>query len=254
MGNQKKKEVIRMLITSTNNKHIKELAKLKDKKYRDSSDVFLVETKHLVMEAYKEGLIKELILEKNEIYPLDVDTLYVSNEVIKKLSSTDTPSKVMAVVYKKKEVQELGEKILILDNIQDPGNLGTIIRSAVAFNIDTIVLSNNTVDLYNPKVIRSTQGMLFHINIIKREAGRFINKLKSEDYKIVGTKVTNGHNVKDAKIYSHFALVIGNEGQGISREVDELCDEYLYIKMNENCESLNASVAASILMYEINNK
>lgn len=243
-----------MLITSTNNEHIKELVRLKDKKYRDISNSFLVETKHLVMEAYKEGLIRELILEKDELYPLDVDTLYVSREVLKKLASTNTPSKVMAVVNKKKEIDNIGEKILILDNIQDPGNLGAIIRSAVAFNIDTIVLSNDTVDLYNPKVVRATQGMMFHINIIRRNTISFIHELKQEGYKIVGTKVTNGHDVREAKIYSHFALVIGNEGRGISYDVDNLCDEYLYIRMNENCESLNASVAASILMYEINNK
>lgn len=243
-----------MLITSTNNEHIKQLAKLQNKKYRDESDVFLVETKHLVMEAYREGLIKELILDKDELFPLDVETLYVSREVMRKLSSTNTPPKVMAVVYKKKEQPTYGEKILILDNIQDPGNLGTIIRSAVAFNIDTIVLSPNTVDLYNSKTVRSNQGMMFHINIIKRDPIIFIQELKQEGYKIVGTKVTNGHDVRESKIYSHFALVIGNEGQGISHDVDALCDEYLYIRMNENCESLNASVAASILMYEINNK
>ena len=243
-----------MLITSVNNEHIKELVKLKDKKYRDQSDTFLVETKHLVLEAYKEGLVKELIFEQNELFPLDVDTLYVSPEVLKKLSSTNTPSKVMAVVYKKKEIDRVGEKVLILDNIQDPGNLGTIIRSAVAFNIDTIVLSNDTVDLYNPKVVRSNQGMMFHVNIIKRDIISFIHELKNEGYKIVGTKVTNGHDVRDAKIYSHFALIIGNEGKGISYDVDNLCDEYLYIKMDNNCESLNASVAASILMYEISKK
>lgn len=243
-----------MLITSVNNEHIKELIKLKTKKYRDVSDTFLVETKHLVMEAYKAGLIKELILEKNEIYPLDVNTTYVTREILKKISSTDTPPTVMAVVYKKKELLTIGEKVLILDNIQDPGNLGTIIRSAVAFNMDTIVLSNDTVDLYNPKVVRSNQGMMFHINIIRRNTHSFINELKNNDYKIVGTKVTNGKDVRTASIYSHFALVIGNEGRGISKDIDDLCDEYLYIKMNDKCESLNASVAASILLYEINNK
>lgn len=243
-----------MLITSINNEHIKELVKLKDKKYRDESNTFLVETKHLVMEAYKAGLIKELILEKNEIYPLGVPTTYVTKEILKKISSTDTPPTVMAVVYKKQEEYNIGEKILILDNIQDPGNLGTIIRSAVAFNIDTIILSNDTVDLYNPKVVRSNQGMMFHINILRGNTHKLINELKEKDYKIVGTKVTNGHDVRTAHIYSHFALVIGNEGRGISKEIDDLCDEYLYISMNDKCESLNASVAASILLYEINNK
>lgn len=243
-----------MLITSIKNEHIKELVKLKEKKYRDETKTFLVETKHLVLEAYKSGLIKELILEQNEIFPIDVPTTYVSKEVLKKLSSLESPSNVMAVVNKREETNNIGEKVLILDKIQDPGNLGTIIRSAVAFNIDTIICSKDTVDVYNPKVVRASQGMMFHIPILTKNIENFIPELKKQDYKIVGTKVTNGHDVRTSSIYSHFALVIGNEGQGISKNIDELCDEYLYIKMNENCESLNASVAASILMYEINNK
>ena len=237
-----------MLITSTKNPYIKKLASLKEKKNRDKENIFLVETKHLVLEAYKTGVIKELILEANEIFPLDVKTLYVSKEVLKKLSSLDNPPTVMAVVEK------IGEKVLILDKIQDPGNLGTIIRSAVAFNIDTIICSKDTVDVYNPKVVRSSQGMMFHIPILIEDTEKIIKELKEKDYKIIGTKVTNGHDVRTSSIYSHFALVIGNEGQGISKNIEELCDEYLYIKMNENCESLNASVAASILLYEINNK
>ena len=243
-----------MLITSVHNEHIKELVKLKEKKYRDESNTFLVETKHLVLEAYKAGLIKELILEQDEIFPLDVPITYVSKEVLKKLSSVESPSKVMAVVNKREVENTYGEKVLILDRIQDPGNLGTIIRSAVAFNIKTIICSPDTVDFYNPKVVRASQGMMFHIPILVKDTKEVINELRNNDYKIVGTKVTNGKDVRTASIYSHFALIIGNEGQGISKEIDEMCDEYLYIKMNENCESLNASVAASILLYEINNK
>ena len=242
-----------MLITSLNNEHIKEILKLKEKKYRDLSNSFLIEGRHLVLEAHREKKIVELILEKDELFPLDVNTLYVSSNVMNKLSDLKTPSNVMAVVEKLDE-KPIGEKILILDDIQDPGNLGTIIRSAVAFNFDTIVLSPKTVDLYNPKVVRSTQGMMFHINIIVREPAIFVKKLKKEGYKIVGTKVTNGVDVRNSKTYSHFALIIGNEGKGMSEELSELCDEYLYIKMNDQCESLNASVAASILMYEISNK
>lgn len=242
-----------MLITSLNNEHIKEIIKLKEKKYRDLSNTFLIEGRHLVLEAHREKKIVELILEQDELFPLDTNTLYVSSNVMKKLSDLSTPSNVMAVVEKLDE-KPIGEKILILDNIQDPGNLGTIIRSAVAFNFDTLVLSPKTVDLYNPKVVRSTQGMMFHINIIVKEPVSFINELKNEGYKIVGTKVTNGVDVRDSKTYSHFALIIGNEGKGMSEELSELCDEYLYIKMNDQCESLNAAVAASILMYEISNK
>ena len=244
-----------MLITSVQNKHIKELVRLKEKKYRDEVGAFLVETRHLVLEAYKAGLVKELILEEHEIFPLDVPTLYVSYDVLKKLSSLESPSSIMAVVDKREDkLDNFGEKVLILDRIQDPGNLGTIIRSAVAFNIDTIVCSKDTVDVYNPKVVRASQGMMFHIPILFRDLTDVIEILKKRDYKIVGTSVIDGHDVRDASIYSHFALVIGNEGQGMSDEVSSLCDEYLYIKMNENCESLNASVAASILLYEINNK
>lgn len=242
-----------MLITSLNNEHIKEINKLKEKKYRDSTKTFLVEGRHIVLEAYREGLIKELILEKDELFPLDAPTTYVTRDIIKKLSSTESPSNVMAVVNKKEEAS-IGEKILILEDIQDPGNLGTIIRSALAFGIDTIVLSPKTVDLYNSKVVRSTQGMLFHINIIVREITSFIEELKLDNYKIVGTKVTNGTDVRKSRTYSHYALIIGNEGNGMSDEVTSLCDEYLYIKMNEQVESLNAGVAASILLYELYNK
>ncbi len=242
-----------MLITSINNEHIKEINKLKEKKYRDMTNTFLIEGKHIVLEAYKEGLIKELILEQDELFPLNSPTTYVSKEILKKLSSMESYSNVMAVAQKIKE-KEIGEKILILEDIQDPGNLGTIIRSACAFGIDTIVLSPKTVDLYNPKVIRATQGMIFHINIIVREVIPFIEEIKKDNYKIVGTRVTDGKDVRQSKTYSHYALIIGNEGRGMSSEIQELCDEYLYIKMNEQVESLNAAVAASILLYELYNK
>ena len=217
------------------------------------TNTFLIEGKHIVLEAYKEGLIKELILEQDELFPLNSPTTYVSKEILKKLSSMESYSNVMAVAQKIKE-KEIGEKILILEDIQDPGNLGTIIRSACAFGIDTIVLSPKTVDLYNPKVIRATQGMIFHINIIVREVISFIEEIKKDNYKIVGTRVTDGKDVRQSKTYSHYALIIGNEGRGMSSEIQELCDEYLYIKMNEQVESLNAAVAASILLYELYNK
>ncbi len=242
-----------MLITSLNNDHVKELAKLKEKKYRDSVNAFLVEGEHLVLEAYKAGLIKELILEKDRLFPINVPTTYVTNDIIHKISCLESPSDVMAVVSKKEE-DNIGEKILILDDIQDPGNLGTIIRSAVAFGIDTLVLSPNTVDLYNPKVIRSTQGMIFHLNIIIRPLNEFIENLKKDNYKILGTKVTSGIDVKDSKTYSHFALIMGNEGSGVKEEILDSCDECLYIKMNEECESLNVGVATSILLYELYNR
>lgn len=242
-----------MIITSMNNDHIKELIKLKYKKYRNITNSFLVEGQHLVLEAYKCGLIKELILKDDFLFPISIKPTYVTTEILKKLSDNPSVPKVMAVVNKKCETV-IGEKVLILDNIQDPGNLGTIIRSCVAFNIDTLILSKDTVDLYNPKVIRSTQGMLFHLNIIIRDLKEVITTLKEEGYKIIGTKVTHGIDVKESKTYSHYALIMGNEGSGVREDILSLCDEYLYIKMNEKCESLNVGVASSILLYELNNK
>ena len=232
-----------MIITSLNNEKIKYLTKLNQKKYR--SDTFLVEGKHLVEEAYKKNLVKLLIV--LEDYKLDnidnVDTIKVSYDVMKKISLTDTPPKIMAEVIKKED-KKIGNKVIILDDITDPGNLGTIIRSAVAFNFDTVILSNNTTDLYNPKVIRATEGMLFNINIIRDNLLNIIPKLKEEKYFILGTKVTNG---KDITKYRNI-----NETRGMNRDLDNLCDDYIYIKMNNKCESLNVGVSASILMYELN--
>ena len=156
-----------MLITSLDNDRIKGYVKLKDRKYRKKEKKFIVEGMHLVLEACKKGIVEELILEKDVVLPINLPTIYVTNEIIHKISEMESPSNVMALCNMT-EGEIIGEKILMLDEIQDPGNLGTIIRSAVAFNVDTIVLSPNTVDLYNPKVIRSTQGMMFHINIVTK--------------------------------------------------------------------------------------
>lgn len=243
-----------MVITSLNNEHIKKLNKLKEKKYRDQTNTFIIEGEHLVYEAIKKELVKEIIvLEGEDFYSDSVKITYVSKEVMKKLSSMDSYPNVIGICTKKEEEQIKGNA-LILDDLQDPGNLGTMIRSAVAFNIDTIVLSPRTVDLYNQKVIRSTQGMLFHINIIVKDLEEIIKELKQNNYKIYGTKVDNGKDIKEINIKDKYALVIGNEGNGMSEKVSNLCDEYLYIKMNTRVESLNAAVAASILMYEMENK
>jgi TrmH family RNA methyltransferase len=239
-----------MVITSVNNNHIKELSKLKDKKYRDSTNTYLIETKHLVEEAYKQNLLQELIILDKEDYTLDVPITYVSVEVMKKLATTNTPSSILGVVKKKEENNYLGNKILVLDNIQDPGNLGTIIRSGVAFDVDTIVLSNDTVDLYNPKVIRSSEGMFFHINIIKRDLPSFLDELKENNYTIYGTNVKNGNLVSDITSKSKYALIMGNEGNGVSKELLDRCNSYIYIPMNKTCESLNVGVATSIILYE----
>lgn len=239
-----------MVLTSIDNDKVKFWKKLENKKYRDEHGLYLVEGLHLVLEAYKAGVMEELILEEHENFPIEVKTTYVSNKILKHISHLDTPANVLAVCRKKEE-NELGTKLLLLDNIGDPGNLGAMIRSALAFHIDTIVLGNDTVDLYNDKVIRSSQGMLFHMNIVRRDLIPVIEGLKEQGIPIYGTKVTHGHNVKELNPTSKYALVMGNEGQGVKEEILDLCDEYLYIKMNDACESLNVAVACSIILYQL---
>ena len=233
-----------MIITSIDNKKVKELCKLYDRKYRKDSDLFIVEGKHLVAEAYKHGLLKEVY----SLEEVDYDNVtLVSDAVMKKITSlTSIPS--MIGVCKKIKEKEIGNRILILDNIQDPGNLGTIIRSAVAFSIDTIVLSSDTVDLYNPKVIRATQGMLFSVNIIIRDLIPFVPTLK--DYKKYTTNVVCGTELKSVEKSNKYAIIMGNEGQGVNKDLALECDEAIYINMNPLCESLNVAVATSIILYE----
>ena len=241
-----------MIITSLDNDNVKKWKKLCKKKYRDEFGIYLVEGEHLVEEAYKSGVLDKVIVLDGDSYLYD-NIIYVSYEVMKAISSLDTPNRIIGVCKKKESSELVGKKYLLLDGVQDPGNLGTIVRSAVAFNIDTIVLSDDTVDLYNPKVLRSTQGMIFHTNIIECDLVDVINKLHSKNITVYGTDVNNGIDARDLSDLdkTSFALVMGNEGNGVRKEIKELCDKNLYINMNENVESLNVGVATSILLYEL---
>ena len=239
-----------MLYSSIENSKIKDINKLKIKKERDKQGLFLIEGEHLIKEANKYHLLKKVLVDESYTLEEEVDAevMTCSSKVMKFLSELDTPSKVIGVC--KKSLGELkGNRILLLDNIQDPGNLGTIIRSSLAFNVDTIVLSKDTVDLYNPKVVRATQGMLFKQNIIVGDLRECLNTL--EDYTKYATKVDGGENLDDIKFEDKVAIVMGNEGNGVSNGVLSLCDKYLYIKMNSSVESLNVAVAASIILYEL---
>jgi len=245
------KLVMCMLITSLNNDKVKELVKLKEKKHRDKMGLFFVEGVDLVTEAYKNSLIEELYVLDGCENIFDMNCTYVSYDVMKKISDMESVSEYFALC-KKIEEKDIGKRIILLDDIQDPGNLGTIIRSSVAFNFDTVVVSKKTVDLYNPKTIRSTKGMIFNQNVIVRDLVSFLNEI--DNYVIYGTDVVNGVNIREEEIPSNVIFVIGNEGKGISEEVRALCDKFIYIGMNDKCESLNASVAASIIMHEVNSK
>lgn len=242
-----------MIITSLTNQEVKYLDKLKQRKYREKEKKFLVEGEHLVEEAKKKHVLEKIIVLENTLFDFDIPKLVVTKEVMKKLSSLDTPPNIIGLC-KMMEEQEVGNRILVLDTIQDPGNLGTIIRSAVAFNIDSIILSENTVDLYNPKVIRSTQGMLFHISIIRGNLEEKLVNLKEKNIPIYTTNVEDGEDIKSVKEIDKFVLIMGNEGNGVRKEIANLADKKIYIPMNPVVESLNVAVATSILLYELGDK
>lgn len=233
-----------MTISSVNNEKVKYWASLKLKKNRDKDKCFLVEGNHLIKEAKEKGLVISTI----SISDNNADFL-VTKEIMKKISDQKSISDNAAIVRYIPE-QEIKGNVLILDDIQDPGNLGTLIRSSIAFGFSNIIMSEGSVDLYNPKVIRATEGMIFHINVLRRNLLDFLPTLKGMNYKIVGTDVVSGKDIRKLK-KENIALVLGNEGNGISEDVKNLCDEFVNIKMSSNCESLNVGVAASILMYEV---
>lgn len=239
-----------MLYTSIENKKIKNIRKLNEKKYRDETNQFIIEGEHLLQEAYKHGILKEVLLEENVNLDIDIEKSYVTNNVLKYISKLDNPSKMIGICEKFNK-KEIGNKIVILDGIQDPGNLGTIIRSSVAFNVETIILSKDCVDLYNSKVLRATQGMIFNINIIEEDLEYIIPILKDKDYKIYGTKVNGGKSLKTVEKNDKFAIIMGNEGNGVKTNILDMCSDYIYIDMNKSCESLNVGVATSIILYEL---
>jgi len=240
-----------VIYSSVQNEKIKNIKKLNQKKYRDEENKFLVEGEHLVLEAYKHGYLEELIVLENTDFKLDIKMSIVTNQVLKYITELETPQKILGIC-KKINNNFIGNKVLMLDNIQDPGNLGTIIRSASAFNVDTIILSKDTVDLYNPKVIRATQGLIFNMNIIICDLEEKIKELKTNHYNILTTKVNGGKLIKNIQKKEKIVIIMGNEGKGVSEKIQNLSDEFIYIEMNEICESLNVAVATSIILYELN--
>ena len=180
------------MIESLNNEKIKYYTKLNDKKYRKSEKLFIAAGEHLVTEALKKNIGKEILLLNGEenVYG---DVTYVTSDILKKVSDLTNYPKVLAICYIKDDLKIEGN-VVALDNIKDPGNLGTIIRSAVAFNYDTILLSEECVDVYNSKVVRATEGMLFNVNIVTCDLFSTLLKLKESGYKIYGTDVVNGES------------------------------------------------------------
>lgn len=235
------------MITSTSNKTIKELIKLKQKKFRDEYKCYLIEGEHLVEEAIKAKQVECLISTKE--IKSDLPIILVNDKVMEKLSFTKSPQSIMAKC-KKECTNDLidGNRYLILDDLQDPGNIGTLIRTALAFSIDQVILSNKCVELYNDKLLRSMQGANFHISCIYRDLNEVIPELQKNNVKIIGSALENGKDMKILKKSKKIAIVVGNEGNGMNKEILSKCDEICYIPINE-IESLNVAIAGSIMMY-----
>ena len=248
------------IISSTKNEKIKELVKLQTAKGRKKTGFYLLEGEHLVEEAIKEKAPIELIVvSSNRMedyqYLLEqtaVHVLVVSEEVFQKLSMTETTQGILAAVKIENQAEPpCSGRIIVLDAVQDPGNLGTIVRTADAAGFDAVVLGTGTVDLYNDKVLRSMQGSHFHIPVFQADLREYLPVLKKQGVEVA---VTALH--RDSKDYSilqgksDVAIVVGNEGQGVSNEVIDLADIVVTIPMFGKAESLNVAIASALLMYK----
>lgn len=237
------------IIQSKDNQKIKEIRKLKQKKYRTQTGYFLIEGQHLIDEALSahQNIKVVIVSEKYDISIDDYQNVYiVPDAVMATLSSLDTPPGIMAVVQYVPPT-ETGNRVLMLEDIQDPGNMGTLIRSASAFNFDKIYLSKNCVDVFSGKVLRSTQGMLFTVNI---EVVDLVETIQSFDGDVYMTSTANATPLEGIMHQENkIAIVLGNEGSGISQALKDVVDGSIMIEMSTHTESLNVAVAGSIIMH-----
>jgi len=233
-----------MKITSVNNQLVKDTVKLHQKKYRDKTGLFVLEGYHMYEEAMRYGDVQYVFTIDESIKGSNV--YYVDDKVMEKLAQTKSSQGVLTVCHKVQK-HNVSKRVLILEKIQDPGNLGTLLRSALAFGFDTVVL-DNSVDLYNDKVIRSTQGHLFRLNILEMQTMDFIEEYPA--YKVYATAM-KGSSLTEILPQEPLAIILGNEGSGVSNEVFKKVDETISIKTN--IESLNVAVAGSIIMHFISN-
>lgn len=236
-----------MIIKSESNEKYKYINKLKKKKYRKKFNSFIVESIKIV-EQIPDDYECEFVFVNDDMkdYKTNFKKIVFSNKLFDKLSLLENPEGVSAVLKIKNKKELSSDKILLLDHIQDPGNLGTIIRSAEAFSFKDIILVNNCVDIYNEKTIRASMGSIFRLNFIESEIN-CIEDLKNKNYKLILADM-NGKSVDYYKACNKIILAIGNEANGISESLKNLSDDFVSIKMDGKIESLNAAIAASILM------
>lgn len=253
------------VISSKDNDFIKHIRKLKDKKYRDICNEFIVEGIKLIEEAIQEkAKIKKIIVCENTTKTYEISTqtrleiakyecIYVSEKIFNTITQVKNPQGIMAIIEKKANENEIDYKqdiIVVLDGIQDPGNLGTILRTVDSIGLNQIIVSKETVDAYCPKVVRSTMGAIFRVKVIETEnLVNTIKSIKKHHFKLIVTSLQTKKSIYDIN-YNKKIIVIGNEGNGVSNEIQEMSDEKVKIPMIGKTESLNASVATGIVLYE----
>lgn len=254
------------MITSTANEKIKHVTTLvKNAKARRKEGVFVVEGERIAGEIPKSVLVECFVSEDypmkdkvRKVFGYDLEPVEVSSAVFKKMSDTQSPQGILCVCrsfttpvdeyLKKKAKGDL--KLLILEGIQDPGNLGTMIRSAEGAGFDAIIADENTVDVYNPKVTRSTMGSVFRVPVIyTQDLLGVIDKVKEECITVYAAHLKGTNRYDEIKYGNRIAFLIGNEGNGLSDEISDKADKLVKIPMKGKLESLNAAVAASLLMF-----
>ena len=241
------------IITSKANSVVKNAKKLHQKKYRKS--VYLIEGWHLFEEAVQAGVTIEKIFalesyrDQLAAFP---QTVWVSEEILLDLADTQTPQGIVAVIQKEEVgLPDLHQgKFLFLEDVQDPGNVGTMIRTADAAGFTGVVVSDKSADIYSLKTLRSMQGSHFHLPIYRMSLASFIEETKKTAMPILATTLSiDSKDYRELSSLENFVLVMGNEGQGISSVIAESADQLVHIGMKGRAESLNVAVAAGILMF-----
>ena len=251
-------------ITSKDNELIKHIKKLKDKKYRDMNNEFVIEGIKLVREAIQEkAKIKQIIICddcENYDIPKDLtyeiakfDCIYVSKQVFNSITEVKNPQGILAVASKENTENEIDysqDIIVALDDLQDPGNLGTILRTVDSIGLTQILVSKGTADCFNPKVVRSTMGAIFRVKIIECEnLMETLKQAKKHHFKVMVTSLQTENSIYDVD-YNKKVIVVGNEANGVEQQIQDFADEKVKIPMLGKTESLNASVATGIVLYE----
>lgn len=259
-----------MLISSRSNPAVVAAAALKDKKYRERERTFLIEGVKLFSEAVRSGVTLEKIFvtEKHLSYAKnlapDADIIEVTDSVIEKISSEKSPEGIICVakyidkihninkIYNMEEFSGSNRRVLILSSLRDPGNLGTVIRSASAFGVEEIIMSSDCADIYNSKTVRGSMGTLFRQRLtVVPDLSSTVKTMKDGGYKVCAAVLDHkAERLDKMKIDKKTAFIIGNEGHGIAPDVIEAAGNTVYIPMAEGVESLNASAAAAVFMWQ----